>query len=62
MEKQIIKVGIIGCGSIARERHIPEGAKNPNVKLAGFYDHTPERAAEFARQYDATAYSTVEEM
>ena len=46
------KIGIIGCGRIAQERHIPEYAENPDAELAGFYDINMERAAKLADKYD----------
>lgn len=57
-----MKVGIIGCGSIARQRHAHEYGLNKNVEIAGFYDFVPERAAEMTTIYGGKAYATVEEM
>lgn len=51
-----IKVGVIGCGSIAKHRHIPEYAMNPNVEIVAFCDTVAERAHSFAEQYNAKAY------
>lgn len=58
----MIKIGIIGCGKIAQVRHIPEYADNPHVKLAGYYDSKPGRAAELARKYGGKAYSSYQEL
>lgn len=33
-----IKVAVVGCGSIAIHRHVPEYAANPNVELVAFCD------------------------
>jgi len=49
----MIKVGIIGCGSITRLRHAPEYHQNPNCELAIFYDAIPSRAKELAVIYGA---------
>jgi len=51
-----IKVGIIGCGSIAKHRHIPEHAMNENVEIVAFCDVIAARAHAFADQYNAKAY------
>lgn len=51
-----IKVGIIGCGSIAKYRHIPEHAMNENVEIVAFCDVVAARAHAFADQYNAKAY------
>ncbi|MET1029412.1 Gfo/Idh/MocA family protein [Domibacillus tundrae] len=51
-----IKVGIIGCGSIAKHRHIPEYAMNDNVDIVAFCDIIAARAHAFADQYNAKAY------
>ena len=56
------KIGIIGCGRIAQERHIPEYAENPDAELAGFYDINMERAAELADKYGGKAYASYEEL
>ncbi|SFA81725.1 MULTISPECIES: Gfo/Idh/MocA family protein [unclassified Bacillus (in: firmicutes)] len=60
MEK--IKVGIIGCGSIAKHRHLPEYAMNNHVEIIAVCDIVQERATEFAKLYDAKAYSHYEEL
>lgn len=52
-----VKVAVIGCGSIAKHRHIPEFAAHPQVELAAFCDVVEERAAEFARQYEGDVYT-----
>ena len=40
----MLKVGIIGCGSIAKQRHGYEYFHNSDVEIRGFYDLIPERA------------------
>lgn len=57
-----VKVGVIGCGSIATYRHIPEYAANPDVELIAFCDVVVERAKAAAGQYGGTAYSDYREM
>lgn len=62
MSKEIINVGIIGCGRIAQTRHIPEYASNKNVKISGYFDFNQERAEEIAKQYGGKVYDSVEAM
>ncbi|OES46693.1 Gfo/Idh/MocA family protein [Domibacillus iocasae] len=57
-----IKVGIIGCGSIAKHRHIPEYAMNENVEIVAFCDIIAARAHAFADQYNAKAYVDYNEL
>jgi predicted dehydrogenase len=46
-----IRVGIIGCGSIAEFRHAPEYAANPDAEIVAFYDPKTERAEQLATAY-----------
>lgn len=57
-----VRVAIIGCGSIAKFRHIPEYAKNPHADLIAFCDPVIERAKEFAKKYGGRAYSDHREL
>ncbi len=52
-----VKVAVIGCGSIARHRHIPEFAAHPQAELVAFCDVVEERAADFARRYGGDVYT-----
>ena len=52
MEK--LRVGIVGCGSIARS-HALSYRDNPRVELVGAVDLIPERADAFAAAYGTTA-------
>lgn len=58
----MVKVGVIGCGSITKFRHAPEYAAHKDVEIAGFFDLQPERAAEMAAQFGGQVYDTVEAM
>lgn len=60
MEK--LKVGIIGCGSIARHRHLPEYAANEKVEITGVCDRVAARAQEMGEKYSATPYRDYEEL
>jgi len=57
-----MKVGIIGCGSIARQRHAHEYGLNKNTEIAGFFDFVPERAMEMVSLFGGKVYSSVDEM
>ncbi len=57
-----IKVGIIGCGSIARFRHAPEYKANPHVEEIIFFDRRPERAECLANEFGGRAVKTDEEL
>ena len=46
-----MKVGIIGCGTIANAAHIPAYMKNEEVEIAYFCDIIPERAEEAVKIY-----------
>ncbi|MEK4297894.1 Gfo/Idh/MocA family oxidoreductase [Oceanobacillus sp. FSL W8-0428] len=52
-----LKVAVIGCGSIATHRHLPEYAANENVEITAVCDIVGERAEEAAAKYQAKAYT-----
>ncbi len=58
----VIKYGIIGCGSIAKHRHIPEINKNPYSKIVALSDPVAKRVKTFADKYKATAYTDYKKM
>lgn len=47
----MIRIGIIGCGTITEKRHAPEYAANPNVQLTAWFDVVAERAQSYADKY-----------
>lgn len=57
-----LKIGIIGCGSIAKHRHIPEYANNKDVEIVAVCDIVKERVDAMATQYNAKAYINYEEL
>jgi UDP-N-acetylglucosamine 3-dehydrogenase len=57
-----LRVGVIGCGSIARHRHLPEYAANPNVELVAVCDNNAERALEIGEKYGVPSYTSFEEL
>ncbi len=57
-----LKVGVIGCGSIAKHRHLPEYAANTQIEIAAVCDIVKTRADEIAALYGAVAYERFEEL
>ena len=57
-----IKVGIIGCGTIARQRHANEYSKNSDVTIAGFYDINILRAEAMVKDFGGQIYEAVEDL
>ncbi|MFC3883521.1 Gfo/Idh/MocA family protein [Bacillus songklensis] len=57
-----LKVGVIGCGSIAQHRHLPEYAFNKDVELAAVCDINEERAKQVAEKYGVKAYTSYKEL
>lgn len=57
-----MKVGIIGCGSIAKFRHAPEYKESPFVDEIVFYDRNVERAEELVNMYGGRIARTIEEL
>lgn len=55
-----LKVGVLGCGSIARQRHAHEYYNNPNVEIKGFYDFDAARAKEMTVDFGGQVYPTLE--
>lgn len=58
----LIKVGVIGCGSIAIHRHLPEFAANNQVEIVAVCDIISERAKAIADQYGAKVYTDYQEV
>ena len=57
-----LKIGVIGCGSIAKHRHLPEYANNEHVEIVAVCDIVEERVNAIAEQYNAEAYTNYEEL
>ena len=50
-----MKVGIIGCGSIANHAHIPSYLNNPDAEIKYFCDIIPARAEAAVKKYHCGA-------
>lgn len=57
-----MRAGIIGCGSIARQRHAYEYSLNDKVEIAGFYDAVPSRAEDLSSLFGGRVYGTLDEL
>ena len=51
---EAVKIGILGCGGIARSKHLPELQKIEGVEIIGFYDPIKSRAQECAEKFGNT--------
>lgn len=63
MEK--VRVGIIGCGGIANNKHLPSLKKMPEVEVVAFCDIVEERAEKTAKEFgtpDAKVYTDYKEL
>ena len=65
MKDSVLNVVVIGCGAIAKKKHLPAISKNPNLHLKGLYNPTVQTAelckAEFGCE-DAKVYTDVHDM
>ncbi|KKK38837.1 dehydrogenase [Mesobacillus campisalis] len=57
-----LRIGVIGAGSIAQHRHLPEYATNQLAEIVAVCDINQERAAEVAEKYGAKAYTDYQEL
>ena len=57
-----IKFGVIGGGSIARKRHLPELLDNPNAEIAAVCDARLERAKELTDIYGGRPFNDYKEL
>jgi predicted dehydrogenase len=60
-DKETLRVGIVGCGTIARS-HALSYQNNARVELVGVIDIDPARAAAYAVGYGTTAYGSYAEL
>ncbi|MFJ7639834.1 Gfo/Idh/MocA family protein [Peribacillus sp. NPDC097264] len=52
-----VQVGVIGCGSIAKNRHFPEYEAHQETDIVAVCDIAQDRANAAAQRYDAKAYT-----
>ncbi|WP_458121893.1 Gfo/Idh/MocA family protein [Paenibacillus sp. Z6-24] len=65
MSDQVLRIGIVGCGGIAQNKHLPSLSKQPLASLVAFCDIVEERASEAAEQYgteDAKVYTDYKQL
>ena len=58
----VIKIGIIGAGSIVQYRHLPETQENEFAVVGAVCDVVKDRAYEMAAKYDCKAYTDYKEL
>lgn len=58
----ILNVGIIGCGSIARQRHAHEYTLNPHARIVGVQDFSAERAQSMIEKFGGRVYATAQDL
>ncbi|NLI54344.1 MAG: Gfo/Idh/MocA family oxidoreductase [Clostridiales bacterium] len=58
----MLNVGIIGCGSIARQRHAAEYRHNERTNIAAVFDLSRPRAEAMAKDFGGKVYDTAEEL
>jgi len=51
MPRRIFNVGIIGCGGIAKERHIPSWRKNIKARVIAVADINESRGKKVAKSF-----------
>jgi UDP-N-acetylglucosamine 3-dehydrogenase len=57
-----LKIGVVGCGSIAQFRHLPEYAGNKNAEIVAVCDVVEDRVKATAEKYNAKSYTSYEEL
>ncbi|WP_257349672.1 Gfo/Idh/MocA family protein [Pseudalkalibacillus decolorationis] len=57
-----LRVGVIGCGSIAKHRHLIEYNDHPDVEIVAVCDIVEERVQEVAGIYGTKSYTSYEEL
>ncbi|MDC3412042.1 Gfo/Idh/MocA family oxidoreductase [Aquibacillus sp. 3ASR75-11] len=57
-----LKIGVIGCGSIATHRHLPEYAQNKEVEIVAVCDVVEKRAQAAATTFGGTAYTDYKQL
>ena len=58
----MINIGIIGCGNIARTRHVPEYAANQDCRLAAYFSPSCEKAEALALEYGGKVCGSAREL
>ncbi|PRO65943.1 Gfo/Idh/MocA family protein [Alkalicoccus urumqiensis] len=58
----MLKIAVVGCGSIARHRHLPEYDANPDVVVQAVCDINQDRVEEIGSMYNAMTYTSYETM
>ena len=46
-----VRIGVIGCGGIAKNKHLPAQSKNPDAELIAFCDIIEQKAIDMANAF-----------
>ncbi|BCJ95486.1 hypothetical protein acsn021_30550 [Anaerocolumna cellulosilytica] len=58
----MIGIGIVGCGTIAKHRHVPEFSMNSDSRIIGYFNPNKNKSEILAAQYGGKVYTTYEDM
>ena len=58
----MVNIVIVGCGSIAENRHIPSCIKSEKINLVGVHNRTVERARKVAEKYSVRYYDGLDDV
>ena len=57
------RIGLVGCGAIAKVNYMPEITAMPNAEIVALCDIIPQQAKEYARRWDVPAwYENIDDM
>jgi len=56
--RESVRVGIVGAGWVARNRHLPAFTRDPRARILGIADHSAQRAREVAAKSRIPYYTT----
>ena len=62
MDKENLRVGVIGAGNWAGSAHLPAFFTEPNVKVAGITDINPEHIRALSDKFGIPGYSSLDQM
>lgn len=57
-----LRIGVVGCGSIAKHRHLPEYHANKHAVIVAVCDVVKERAEQASEQFGGKTYDNYKEM
>ena len=58
----MVKIGIVGCGMIAKTRHAPEYGHHKGAKVVAWYNRSKNKAEELSNLYGGRVYESINEL